>query len=623
MTEKSNKKPADKKPTIGIIGMGPVGMILAVHLQKAGCDVILCDRDKIKMNAVKREGIKLEGVIEEQAFFTKICNTISDFSEYNPDLLMIAVKSHQTAALLDDLAQLPLNDLLFVSVQNGIDSEKILTEKFGESRVLRMVINFAGNLNASNIVKVTFFNPPNFLSSIDDSKLDVVQKLSILLDQVGLNTKPIDSFELIRRVWEKTILNSSLSALCGIGKFTIKEAMEFPDTVEIIEQVIEEAVEVAEKEKIKFEDDFIRKCLRYLKKAGNHLPSLAVDIINNRPTEIDFLNGKVVEYGRKHYIRTSLNLVFTNLVKAMNHKNLAMQLGHYKKSLIDNREKGLNVEFKKKNKLSVVTDCFLGVDLGSAYTKFTIIDDNENVIHQSLLPSINREKVALKHVVAALYNEYPIKYCCATGYGRKNFHDADITKTEINCAAFGLAKYFDGAKNILDIGGEDIKLIRCDQNNNVENFYLNDKCAAGTGAFLVEIAERAGVSVGEMSDLAVKSNFNKELNSFCTVFAKTEIMGWLFEGLPIEDISKGIYLSITNRIAKMRVDPSLPIYMIGGVISHHPFIASILKEKFKKDVFIAEQPQYIVSLGAARSARQQYVKDKEKNKNKTDFVASK
>ncbi len=119
-----------------------------------------------------------------------------------------------------------------------------------------------------------------------------------------MTTKVLTSFEILKKVWEKTILNSSLSALCGVGRMTMKEIMEIPDTVEIIQQVIEEAVEVAEAEKIKFEDDFIRKCIRYLKKAGHHFPSLAVDLMNNRPTEIDYFNGKIVAYGRKHYVRT-------------------------------------------------------------------------------------------------------------------------------------------------------------------------------------------------------------------------------------------------------------------------------------------------------------------------------
>ncbi len=494
-----------------------------------------------------------------------------------------------------------------VSAQNGIDVEKMLAEVFGESQTMRMVINYAGNLNTPNTVKVTFFNPPNYIASLDDSNREAAESLSELFNSVELTTKAIDSFELLKRTWEKTILNSALSALCGIGRLTIKEAMEITDTVEIVEQIIEEAVEVASAEKIYFPDDFIRTCLRYLKKAGNHFPSLAVDLINNRQTEIDFLNGKIVEYGRKHYIRTSLNLGFTNMVKAMTHKNLVNQLG--------SKGVGRKVPSIKKAPTKVQGGkCYTGIDLGSAYTKFTVIDNEENIVYQTAVRTLNRDKIALKHVMEAIRAEYPIMYSCATGYGRKHFADAEMIKTEINCGAAGVSKYCQGDKNIIDIGGEDIKIINCDKHNNVENFYLNDKCAAGTGSFLTEIAERAEINLSEMSNLASKSNFGKELNSFCTVFAKTEIMAWMFDGKSIEDISRAIYLSIVNRVSKLRLDQSKPVYMIGGVIAYHPYIKTLLEEKIKQDVQILEKPQHTVSLGAALIAKNYYNKNEVKIK---------
>jgi activator of 2-hydroxyglutaryl-CoA dehydratase len=137
---------------------------------------------------------------------------------------------------------------------------------------------------------------------------------------------------------------------------------------------------------------------------------------------------------------------------------------------------------------------------------------------------------------------------------------------------------------------------------------MNDKCAAGTGSFLAEIAERANINISEMSSLASQSNYDKELNSFCTVFAKTEIMNWLFEGMNMQDISRGIYISIANKIAKMRLDPGIPTYMIGGVIQHHPYLRELLNEKFNKDIKVVDGPQYLVSYGAAIIAMQTFNK---------------
>jgi len=184
-----------------------------------------------------------------------------------------------------------------------------------------MVVNYAGNLHAPNVVKVTFFNPPNYIGSIDDSRMDVADWLSEVLTSANLETLCKDSFLITDKIWEKTILNAALSPLCAISKMTMKEAMAHPDTLEIVEQIILEAIEVAKAEEIKFGDNFVKLCIRYLKNAGHHFPSLAVDLLNRKPTEIDYMNGKIVEYGKKHYIRTPLNLTFTNLVKAISHKH--------------------------------------------------------------------------------------------------------------------------------------------------------------------------------------------------------------------------------------------------------------------------------------------------------------
>lgn len=596
-----------QKKKIGIIGLGPVGMILAVHFKDAGCDVILCDNDRIKINQINNEGILLENRIQKKAKFENICSSVSELYLQNPDCIFVALKTYQVPSILHEIPE--TNTSIFISAQNGIDTEQILSEKLGESRTTRMVINFAGNLSSSNKVNVTFFNPPNYIACLDDSKKKYAEEIASLLNNVELNTEAISSFELTKKSWEKTILNAALSPLCGIGRFTMSEAMAFPDTIELIEQIIEEAVEVAEAEKIRFPDDFIRNCLRYLRKGGNHFPSLAGDLMNNRQTEIDYMNGKLVEYGRKHYLRTPLNLSMVNMVKAMTQKNIISQTspdtnGVYSKAKLNLKSGNINPK----------GSCFLGIDLGSAYTKFTIVDEEKNIIFRYILKTLNRDKIASKHIITAILEEFPIKYSCATGYGRKNFPDADMVKTEINCAAVGANEFLAGEKNILDIGGEDIKVIRCDAQGRVENFYLNDKCAAGTGAFLIEIAERAGIDIKEMSRLAIQSEYNQELNSFCTVFAKTEIMKWIFDGQPIENLAKGIYLSIGSRIAKMRIDPATQIVMIGGVIAHHPYIKTLMEEKLGKKIISIEEPQHIVSLGAALFAREHFLTQKTQGK---------
>lgn len=595
MTDTALQNPTKK---IAIIGMGPVGSILAMYFQEAGCEIIVCVKDKVKMNIIKQDGFHFEGNINKKISFNHIVNNIPDLQSHEPNIVIFALKSYQTKAVALELAKnFNKEKQVVVSAQNGIETENILTEIFGDSNVLRMVINFAGNILSPNRVKFTFFIPPNYIASIDDSKTSFAEFIAECLNKVHLTTQVLTSFEIIKKVWEKTILNSSLSALCGVGRMTMKEIMEIPDTVEIVQQVIEEAVEVAEAEKIKFEDDFIRKCIRYLKKAGHHYPSLAVDLMNNRPTEIDYFNGKIVAYGRKHYVRTSINLLFTNIVRGMSQKSANALVDLTQLSLVNK----LNDVTKKP--ISKNQPAYLGVDLGSAFMKFTVIDEEDNIVFQTAIKTLNRDKVAFKHVLNAIHAEYNIKTSCATGYGRKHFVEADFNKTEINCAAVGVSKYLEGRKCIIDIGGEDIKIIHCDENNAVENFYLNDKCAAGTGSFITEIAERADLSVADMSQLAQQSDFKKELNSFCTVFAKTEIMSWIFDGVPLPDIAKGIYLSIANRVAKMRLKSDTTIILIGGVIANHPHLKEVLEKRLKVTIQTINNPQFTVSYGAAIMAK--------------------
>jgi len=246
---------------------------------------------------------------------------------------------------------------------------------------------------------------------------------------------------------------------------------------------------------------------------------------------------------------------------------------------------------------------YLGVDIGSSFTKFSVIDSNEKLLYSKVLKTLSRNKQERKEVQDYTSDNFDISFTCSTGYGREHFKDADITKTEIYSASAGVSALFKEEKTIVDIGGEDVKVIRSGEDGKVLDFYMNTKCAAGTGTFITEIAERAEIDISSMSELASKSNFNNELNSFCTVFAKTEIMKWLFNDVPVEDVAKGIYISIVNRISKIRMDRSLPIYLIGGVAEFHPYLKNVMEKKFDCQVCVPEKPQLISAFGAAVLAK--------------------
>ena len=320
----------EKKHKIGIIGLGPVGSVLAVHLAEAGCEVAICDFVSEKMNLIRKSGISLVGKMQKSSYFKYVFTSLDALLNHKFDILISAVKAYHVDSFIREIEESNSNDLILISAQNGIDVREKYTSGFEESKILRMVINYAGNLHAPNVVNITFFNPPNYIASVDDSNKELSENIASVLSSVDLETKGIDSFDLEAKIWEKTILNAALSPLCAISKLTMKEAMSNHDTLEIVEQIIYEAVEVAKAEGIIFGSNFVKLCIRYLKNAGDHFPSLAVDLINKRQTEIDYMNGKFVEYGRKHYVRTPLNLTLTNLVRAITHKNV-FQKSHIEK----------------------------------------------------------------------------------------------------------------------------------------------------------------------------------------------------------------------------------------------------------------------------------------------------
>lgn len=246
---------------------------------------------------------------------------------------------------------------------------------------------------------------------------------------------------------------------------------------------------------------------------------------------------------------------------------------------------------------------FLGVDIGSSFMKFAVIDPLNNILYKNVIRTLSRNKEERNNIHSFIFTNFNIAQTCATGYGRDHLDYSDMTKTEIYCASAGVSSLCSEEKTIIDVGGEDVKVIRSSSAGKVLDFYMNTKCAAGTGTFITEIAERAEIDISLMSGLAAKSKFSSELNSFCTVFAKTEIMKWLFNDVPVEDVAKGIYLSIVNRISKIRMEKNLKIYLIGGVAAFHPYLKNIIEEKFNTVVVVPDNPQFMSALGAAVLAK--------------------
>lgn len=245
---------------------------------------------------------------------------------------------------------------------------------------------------------------------------------------------------------------------------------------------------------------------------------------------------------------------------------------------------------------------FLGIDIGASATKAVLLDDDRKVLASYARNSgvdfaLAAGEARLKCLAAAGAGG---KIACtvATGYGRRNAAFADDTKTEISCHAKGGYFYHHRACTIVDIGGQDNKIIKLDDAGKPVSFKMNRKCAAGTGALLEEIAPRLSVSIGELEGLARRARSEVELGSFCAVFTKTEILAKIAQGARLEDIVKGVFGSIIKRITEM--DPlEGDIVITGGVIAHNPYLGEMFGKKLGRRLFIPPAPQFAGALGAA------------------------
>jgi predicted CoA-substrate-specific enzyme activase len=192
----------------------------------------------------------------------------------------------------------------------------------------------------------------------------------------------------------------------------------------------------------------------------------------------------------------------------------------------------------------------------------------------------------------------------ATGYGRRNADFADTTVTEITCHARGCYANFPEAITIVDIGGQDNKVIAVTDAGDRRNFKMNRKCAAGTGAFLEEIAVHLDTPLSSLNDLASQATGDIELGSFCTVFAKTELLRFITRGTPLTEILKAAFRSVVQRIVEM--DPLTgQVVMTGGVVAHNPIITELVSEVLGRRVLVPDHPQYTGALGAALIGREQ------------------
>jgi predicted CoA-substrate-specific enzyme activase len=246
-----------------------------------------------------------------------------------------------------------------------------------------------------------------------------------------------------------------------------------------------------------------------------------------------------------------------------------------------------------------------GIDIGSLSTKSALMNENHAVIgFDIVLTGGNNRKAAeatYENVLGkAGLTRSDIGFVVSTGYGRENISFADKHVSEIICHAMGMHLLNPEIRTILEIGGQDSKAIRIDEEGHVENFHMNDKCAAGCGRFLEVTARAMGIELKELGNVSELSTNTVRISSTCTVFAETEIVSLVAVGTPIPDIVKGVHRSIATRAISLlkTVGISGALGMSGGVALNSGVVKS-LEEALERNIYIADNPQVRGAIGAA------------------------
>lgn len=304
-------------PAVAIIGVGATGAVLAASLLSRDPETMLVVRRAEQRDEIRKNGIKITGELNCHVQAKNLFDNVSRLRERKPDLIFICTKTFHLAAVLDSLKDVVGPQTGIVSTHNGLGTEDVIAGVFGAHRAFRMSLNFGATLEGGSAAHVNFFNRPNPLGAVVPEGRQIGLLASELFSKGGLDTEFVDDIKL--NVWKKMIMKCTMASICAVTDKTIREALELPATREIADACFAEVLAVARAKGYDLGENYLAQAMAYLEKVGVHKDSMCVDIANRRQTEIDFLGGKVVEYGRETGIPTPHYATMANLVRAIEH----------------------------------------------------------------------------------------------------------------------------------------------------------------------------------------------------------------------------------------------------------------------------------------------------------------
>lgn len=246
-----------------------------------------------------------------------------------------------------------------------------------------------------------------------------------------------------------------------------------------------------------------------------------------------------------------------------------------------------------------------GVDSGSASTDAVILDGERHIVGSAILPTgagaaAGAEKALAAALAQAGLRREDIGAVVATGYGRETIGVHGPSVTEITCHARGANFLYPQARTVIDIGGQDSKVIRIDEKGNVLNFVMNDKCAAGTGRFLDMMARTLELTLPEMSELGLRWKNDVAISSMCTVFAESEVVSLVADNTAPADIIHGLTMAVAGKTASLaRRLGGEPAYIMTGGVARNRGVVKALEEKLGQPIYVSDKAQLCGAIGAA------------------------
>jgi 2-dehydropantoate 2-reductase len=299
---------------VAIIGAGPIGQTLCACLADARHEVVLVEIDADLRSRLARDGIRITGVHSVAVPAPPLASSIEALEGSALDVVFVAVKATATPLVAAAIEDSVTASASVVSWQNGIDTEAALATSIAPERVVRAVINHGVSIAPDGSVRVTFEHPPHLVREYSGGGAQRAVEVASLLTGAGLLTERAHDLE--RAVWRKAALNSALNAICALTGMTMKDAWHDRFAGELARKVLRESIQVARANEIFVGSGFYRHALDYLDRAGAHRPSMLLDREAGRRSEIDAINGKIVEYGATCGIATPFNEALVALVKA-------------------------------------------------------------------------------------------------------------------------------------------------------------------------------------------------------------------------------------------------------------------------------------------------------------------